>query len=203
MQEQEKPQGLLFVVSGPAGVGKDVTLQALKTLKLDLHFVVTATTRPRRWNEEEGQDYYFVSEERFQEMIESSELLEYAIVHGQHYYGIPKDKVREALRRGQDAIMRIDVQGADTIRRLAPETVFIFLCPNSLAELEHRLRERHTEHPDDVARRLANAPREMAHRSKFDYTVVNADGKLDETVANIAAIIRAERCRTKRRQIVL
>lgn len=203
MAAEGSQQGLLFVVSGPAGAGKDVVLRALRRRNKDIHFVVTATTRPRRRNEVEGRDYYFVSLEAFQQMIARGELLEYAIVHGSHYYGVPKDQVRRVLAEGRDAIMRIDVQGAATIRAIAPETVFIFLRPASLEELEQRLRLRDTENPQELERRLLDAQREMEEAPKFEYTVVNRNGHLDDAVADIAAIIRAEHCRTKRRQIVL
>jgi len=199
----EKPQGLLFVLSGPAGAGKDVCLRRLKRMGLDLHFVVTATTRPRRRNEVDGRDYYFVTEAQFQDMLRRGELLEHALVHGTHYYGVPKEQVRRVLADGRDAIMRIDVQGAATIRSLAPETVFIFLRPASMEELERRLRERHSETTETLARRLADAEMEMAQMPAFDYVVVNSDGHLDDAVADIVAIIRAERCRTKRRHIVI
>ncbi len=199
----EKPQGLLFVLSGPAGAGKDVCLRRLRRMGLDLHFVVTATTRPKRRNEVDGRDYHFVTEAQFQDMLRRGELLEHALVHGTHFYGVPKEQVRRVLGEGRDAIMRIDVQGAATIRSLAPETVFIFLRPASMKELERRLRKRHTESPEALARRLADAEIEMAQMPAFDYVVLNSDGHLDDAVEDIVSIIRAERCRTKRRRIVL
>ena len=203
MDGDDKERGLLFVISGPAGAGKDAALKRLRRQMPDLYFVVTATTRPKRRNEAEGKDYFFVSPEAFQEMIKQGELLEYAIVHSEHYYGVPKTQVRQVLAEGRDAIMRIDVQGAATIRSLAPQTVFVFLRPNTIKDLERRLRNRRTEDPTQLAVRLANAPKEMGEMEKFDYTVTNRDGHLKDAVEDIAAIIRAERCRTKRRQIIL
>jgi len=130
--------GILFVLSGPSGVGKDVALNLMKAQGFSLHFVVTVTSRPPRPGEVDGRDYHFVSPERFQEMIAKGELLEWAVVYGE-YKGIPKNEVRQALASGKDVILRIDVQGAETIRRLCPEAVFIFLAPASLEELEQRL----------------------------------------------------------------
>jgi guanylate kinase len=199
----ETRRGLLFVISGPAAAGKDAALKRLRRQHSDIHFIVTATTRAKRKNEAEGRDYYFVSNEQFQDMIARGELLEHAIVHQKYYYGVPKEQVRQALAQGRDVVMRIDVQGAATIRSIAPETVFIFLQPSSLKELERRLRNRRSESAEDLAIRLANAPKEMAEASKFEYTVINRDGHLKEAVEDIAAIIRAEHCRTRRRQIII
>jgi guanylate kinase len=196
-------RGLLIVVSGPAGVGKDAALKRLRRHMPDLHFIVTATTRPKRRNEVEGHDYFFVSNELFEDMIARGELLEHAIVHNKYHYGVPKDEVRKALAKGHDAIMRIDVQGAATIRAIAPQTVFIFLRPGSMKELERRLLHRKSETAEEMAARLANAPHEMAEMPKFEYTVVNSDGHLKDTVEEIAAIICAEHCRTHSREIIL
>jgi guanylate kinase len=199
-----KPKrGLLIVVSGPAGVGKDAALKRLRRHMPELYFVVTATTRAKRRNEVDGRDYFFVTKDRFQDMIAQGELLEHACVHQRYYYGVPKDQLRTILAEGRDAIMRIDVQGAATIRTIAPQTVFIFLRPGSMKELERRLLHRRSESPEEMAARLANAPKEMAQMPSFEYTVVNRDGHLRDTVEDIAAIIRAEHCRTRSREIIL
>ena len=121
----ERPP-LLIVISGPSGVGKDALIERMKVEGLPFHFVVTATTRPKRPDEVDGVDYIFVTMSEFADMIERQELLEYAIVYGD-YKGIPKQQVREALASGKDVVMRVDVQGAATVRRLAPEAVLIFL----------------------------------------------------------------------------
>lgn len=194
--------GILFVLSGPSGVGKDVALKLMQTQGFSIHFVVTVTSRPPRPGEIDGRDYHFVSVERFQEMIAKGELLEWAVVYGD-YKGIPKEEVRQALASGKDVILRIDVQGAETIRRLCPEAVFIFLAPASLEELEQRLRARLTETPESLARRLERAPQEMAELPKFDYLVINRHGYLEVAVEQIKAIITAERCRIHRRRITL
>jgi guanylate kinase len=174
----------------------------MEELGYPFHFVVTANTRPRRPNEVDGVDYHFVSEQEFAEMLEKGELLEHAIVYGQ-YKGIPKRQVQEALASGRDVIMRLDVQGAATIRDLVPEAVFIFLAASSEEELIRRLKRRKTETPEGLKRRIATAREEMKRLDEFDYVVVNRDNHLDETVKTIAAIITAEKCKVKQRKIEL
>jgi len=197
-----EPTPLLVVVSGPSGVGKDAALKRMEELSYPFHFVVTATTRPRRPDEVDGVDYHFVSQQEFTEMLEKNELLEHAIVYGQHK-GIPKRQVREALESGKDVIMRIDVQGAATIHHLVPEAVFVFLTASSEEELIRRLKKRKTETPEGLKRRIATAREEMKRLDEFDYVVVNRDGSLDDTVKTIAAIITAEKCKVKQRKIEL
>jgi len=197
-----KPQPLLVVISGPSGVGKDSVLQALKQAGLPFHFVVTATTRLRRPEEVHGKDYFFVSKEEFALMIEKDELIEYAIVYND-YKGIPKDQVRRALASGRDVIMRLDVQGAATVRALAPEAVLIFLTTQSEQELVERLKRRKTDSPEDLSLRIATARQELKHLTGFDYVVVNADGCLAETVRTTIAIIEAEHHRVVPRKVSL
>lgn len=196
------PPGLLIVLSGPSGVGKDVALNLMRAQGFSLHFVVTTTSRPPRPGEVEGRDYHFVSRERFQQMIDNDQMLEWAMVYGD-YKGIPKEQIRRALASGQDVILRLDVQGAATVRRLCPEGIFIFLAPPSLEELEQRLRARLTETPESLARRVDIAPKEMAQLANFDYLVINRHGYLEIAVEQIKAIIIAERCRVCRRQVTL
>ena len=192
--QQNEPHPILVVLSGPSGVGKDTTLALMKRRELPFHFVVTATTRPRRPTEVDGVDYDFVSVGEFAEMIDADELLEYAVVYGD-YKGIPKSHVRNALASGKDVILRIDVQGAATIRRLIPEAVTIFLVAESEEELMRRLRERKTETPDGLKMRIATARKEMQHLHDFHYVVVNRDDRQDETVDKVISIIQAEKCR--------
>ncbi len=189
------PRPLLVVLSGPSGVGKDATLTRMKELGYPFHFVVTATTRPRRPGEVDGVDYHFVSMAEFADMIDRDELLEYAIVYGD-YKGIPKRDVRQALASGQDVVMRVDVQGAATIRRLVPQAITIFLIAESEQDLMDRLSQRKTESPEALKMRIATARREMLRLPEFDYVVINRRDRLDETVQQIAAIIQAEKCRT-------
>jgi guanylate kinase len=195
------PQPLLIVVSGPSGVGKDSVLQELKKRSLPMHYVVTATTRPRRENEINGVDYFFVSKSEFARMIEMDELIEYAIVYND-YKGIPK-QVREALDSGQDAIMRVDVQGAATVRKLAPEAVLIFLTTESEEALVKRLKARQTETAGNLSLRIATARQELKRAAEFDYVIVNADGHLAETVDTVSAIIQAEHHRVNPRKVSL
>jgi len=193
---------LLIVISGPAGVGKDSLIQRMKERGCQLHFVVTATDRPPRPGEVHTVDYFFLSTTEFLHMKREGELLEHAIVYGQHK-GIPKKHVREALASGQDVIMRVDVQGAATVRRLAPEAVLIFLTASSEEELERRLRARGGDSPEQLEKRVATAHEEMKRMVEFDYVVVNRDGELDRAVDDVIAIITAEHCRVHPRVVEL
>lgn len=188
------PRPVLVVLSGPSGVGKDATIQAMQLRNTPFYFVVTATTRPRRPNEVDGVDYHFINMGEFAEMIEKGELLEYAIVYGD-YKGIPKKHVRSALASGKDVIMRIDVQGAATIRKLIPSAVTIFLTAESEEELVRRLHERQTEEDDKLKMRVATARQELKRIVEFDYVVVNRDSELDDTVDRVLSIIAAEKSR--------
>jgi guanylate kinase len=195
-------QPLLVVISGPSGVGKDSVLLRMKERGLPFHFVVTATTRPPRPEEKEGVDYIFVGREEFAGLIEKQELLEYAIVYGD-YKGIPKEQVRKALKSGRDVLMRVDVQGAATVRKLSPEAILIFLTTSSEQELVERLERRKTEASEDLKLRIATARQEFKRIAEFDYVVVNRDNELDETVDTIMAIINAEHHRVSPRRVQL
>lgn len=187
-----------MVLSGPSGVGKDSVLERMKERGLPFHFAVTATTRPRRPSEREGVDYQFLSEEEYDRLLAEDGFLEHASVY-QHRYGVPRAPIRQALAEGRDVIMRTDVQGADTIRRLVPEALLIFLAPPSPEELEQRLRARETDSPAALEVRLATARKELARAEEFDYVVVNERDRLDETVERVLAIIAAEKRRPGRR----
>ena len=189
---------LLLVLSGPSGVGKDSVLARLAEKGLVLRRVPTVTTRPRRPNEQDGVDYRFLSDEEFDTLLAGGGLLEHAEVYGLRY-GVPKAPVQEALACGEDVVVRVDVQGAATLKRLLPEAVLVFLAPASLEELEQRLRRRRTEDEAVLRRRLATARREMEDRGIFHYVVVNADGLLEEAADRLAAIIEAEKRRPGRR----
>jgi guanylate kinase len=193
---------LLVVISGPSGVGKDVTIRLMKEQAFPFYFVVTATTRPRRAGEVDGVDYHFVSEAAFKQMIADGELLEHALVYGQ-YKGIPKAGVRTALASGQDVIMRIDVQGAATVRRLVPHAISIFLTAESEAALVERLRRRHTEDEAQLQRRIETARAEVRRAVEFKYRVVNRECSLDATVNAVVAIMQAEKCRTDWQPVTL
>ena len=195
-------QPLLIVISGPAGVGKDSVVQRLKKRGCPFHFVVTATDRDPRPGETHSVDYFFLSTEEFERMIEQDELLEHAVVYDQ-YKGIPKQQVREAMASGKDVVMRVDVQGAATVRRIVPEAVLIFLSPSSEKELRRRLRGRGSDSPAQIKKRLETVRQEMEQLPEFDYVVINSDGELDKAVDDVIAIIQAEHCRTKQRQVQL
>ena len=196
------PQPLLIVISGPSGVGKDTVIQRMKERKLPFHFVVTNTTRPPRPGEVHGVDYFFVSKDEFAELIDKDELLEYAIVYND-YKGIPKDDVRRALASDQDVVLRIDVQGAATIRKLCPEAVLIFLTTQDEEELANRLKKRKSEKQEELALRIATARRELKRINEFDYVVLNREEYLDETVDVIVAILKAEHHRVHTRKVSL
>lgn len=193
---------LLVIISGPSGAGKDTVVKRMKELGYPFHFVITATTRPPRQSEQEGVDYFFLSEKEFLDLIDRDELLEHALVYGEHK-GIPKQQVRQALASGTDVIMRLDVQGAATVRGLVPDAILVFLIPDSEEQLLQRLRARKTESDATLQRRLATMREELTRIPEFDYVVVNRDGQLDSAVEAIVAIMRAERCRTKQREIHL
>ncbi|HUI89380.1 MAG TPA: guanylate kinase [Anaerolineales bacterium] len=200
--ERPHPEPLLIVISGPSGAGKDAVVQRMKERGLPFHFVVTATTRPRRPNEVEGRDYFFVSKEEFARMIEQDELFEYAIVYGD-YKGNSKRQVRDALASGQDVVMRLDVQGAETVRKLVPEALLIFITTDSEEELVSRLKQRKTETDDSLAIRIATARKELQRMQAFDYVIVNHDFLLDHTVDIVRAIIDSEHHRVKQRKVNL
>jgi guanylate kinase len=186
------------VLSGPSGVGKDTVIARMKKSGRSIHFTVTTTTRPQRQDESDGVDYHFVTQEKFKEIVKAGELLEWAKVYG-NFYGVPKRQVKEALEQGHDVLVKADVQGAATIRSAVPQALFIFLAPPSMEELEERLRKRSTESTIDLNRRIATAHEEMKQLGIFDYVVVNDRVKL--AVAQIDAIITAEKCRVRPREI--
>ncbi len=192
------PAPLLIVISGFSGVGKDSVVKRMAELGYPFHFVITATTRPRRPNEIHGKDYYFLSEAEFLDMLARDEFLEHAVVYGDHK-GVPKEQIRQALASGKDVVMRLDVQGAATIRRLVPEALLIFVSTASSEELARRLEARRTETPESLRKRLETVEAEMEYMSIFDYVVINREGRLDEAVARIGAIIAAEKCRVRPR----
>jgi guanylate kinase len=194
---------LLIVISGPSGVGKDTIARELIEHRPDLFcFVVTATTRAPRKGEVHGRDYFFVSNDEFARMIEEDELLEYAVVYND-YRGVPKQQVRDALDSGKDVIMRVDVQGAATIRRIVPNAVFIFLIAESEEAMVKRLHERKSETPEGLKLRVATARRELRRMQEFDYVVVNPDAQQEAAVNTILAIMEATRARVDHKPIVL
>lgn len=194
------PQPLLIVISGPSAVGKDTVVDRMKTRGLPFHFVVTATTRAPRPGEVHGVDYFFYSKEEFAEMIEKDQLIEYAFVYND-YKGIPKSQVEQAIASGKDVVMRVDVQGAATVRSLYPEAVLIFLTTENESEMVTRLEARSSESPDELKLRIATARKELQRVHEFDYVVVNRDTELEKAVDQIEAIIEAEHLRVDHRKV--
>ncbi len=193
---------LLIVISGPSGVGKDATLDKMKKAGLSFHYVVTATTRPKRPGEKDGIDYHFLSEDEFRQRTRKNQFLEWARVYG-NYYGVPKREIEEALKQGQDAIVKVDVQGAATIKKILPDAVFIFLMPPSKEELANRLKQRHSSSSADLDLRLNKAQEEIESLPLFDYALETHKDNLDLTVSQINAIVTAEKCRLKPRVVRL
>ena len=195
---------LLIVLSGLSGAGKDAILTRLKqSVVVDsIEHIRTATTRPKRAKERDNIDYHFISEEAFQEMIKRNELLEWANVYG-NWYGVPRNPVKQALNEGKDTIIKVDVQGAITIKKLLPQAIFIFVTPPSIEDLVLRLKQRGTESPSDLDLRINTAEDELTQLSVFDYIVFNRQNEIERAVSDIEAVITAEKCRVEPREITL
>jgi guanylate kinase len=193
---------LLVVISGQSGVGKDSLIRRMKERGYPIHFVITATDRAPRPGEVHGRDYFFLTTDEFLRMKRDGELLEHAVVYGQHK-GVPRQQVREAMASGKDVIMRVDVQGATTVRRLAPQAVLVFIIASSEQELEQRLRARGYDSPEQLEERLAAAREEIERLHEFDYVIVNRDGELDQAVDDVIAIIQTEHHRVEPRVVKL
>ena len=191
---EKNESGLLIVLSGPSGVGKDAVLKGLEMNWPSLRRCVTITTRPPRNGEQDGVDYTFVSVDEFRRMVEAGDFLQYAQVHG-NMYGTPRRWVEENLREGTDVGPKIDVQGGIAVKKLMPSAIMVFLSPPSLEELERRLRSRLTETENEVTKRLLDARKELQEMNHYDYVVVN--DSLDCAVEHLKAVIIAEHCRIK------
>jgi guanylate kinase len=198
----DEPRPVVMILSGPSGVGKDSALDALEKLGVKFHRVVTATTRPPRPGEVDGVDYHFVSMTRFAEMIENDELIEYAIVYGD-YKGVPKSEIVGPLKDGIDVVMRVDVQGAETMARKLPGAITVFLTTSTEEELIRRLKERKTDSDEQIAIRIAYARKELEMLPQFQYAVVNRHDRLEETARVLWAILTATRARTDYKRVEL
>ncbi len=193
---KEKAKGLLIVVSGPSGAGKDTIVSKVVENMKNIKISISMTSRSPRGNEKDGKDYYFVTKEEFEKSIENGELLEYAIVHNGKYYGTPKAKIDEDLNKGISIVLVIDIQGALKIKEKIPEALFIFIMPPSMEILKKRLIARNTESKDKILERFKTAYTEINEYTKYNYVVVN--DKLDVAVDKVEAIIKAEKCRVDR-----
>ena len=199
---RSRRQPHVYVISGPSGVGKDSVIERLRERSPEIHFAVTATTRQRRPGEIDGIHYYFLDTDTFAIREQQQEFLESANVYGLRY-GVPKWGIREALSRGQDVIVKVDVQGAATMRTLLPTATFIFIAPESLTALMRRLRSRKTDEPEALMRRFNTATLELSAAVDFDYVIFNEDDRLDIALDQIHAIILAQRCRTAQTAVAL
>ena len=201
MAETSSPP-LLVVLSGPSGVGKDAALTELRKLDRPWHFVVTATTRKIRSGETDGKDYIFLDEPTFLDMKYRDEFVEFAQVYG-NWYGVPKSQVIIGLEAGKDVILKIDVQGAATVRKMAPNALFLFMVPGSFEELQERLSQRMTESTPEIELRLKTAENEMNQSNGFDRQVVNSKDNLGQAVADIDAAIAEEKRKVGRSPILI
>ncbi|NCC21845.1 MAG: guanylate kinase [Alphaproteobacteria bacterium] len=191
-----KRRGLMFVLSSPSGAGKTTVTRALLRNNADLEVSVSATTRPRRPGEVQGQDYYFATPQEFDEMVEAGDMLEHAKVFG-HYYGTPRRPVESALKDGKDVVFDIDWQGTQQLAEIAREDlVTVFILPPSRQELERRLRARGRDTDEDIRHRMDKASDEMTHYIEYDYVLVNKD--VEATIENAQKILDAERMKRHR-----
>lgn len=194
LRNRHKPK--LFVITGPSGAGKDTIVKELRERFPELHVAVTATTRERRPGEAEGVDYFFLDVPTFLERLANDEFMESAQVYGKPY-GVPRNQVRQALQREQDVILKVDVQGAATIKERWPEAIVIFVSPATMDQLLDQLRRRKTSDPEDLMRRFGEARAELPRAFEFDYFVFNEIDRYEQATDEIEAIIRAERLRTR------
>lgn len=182
--------GFLLVLSGPSGVGKGTVCERLLEKRDDIQYSISATTRKKRPMEVNGENYYFLSLDDFQDKIKEGEFLEYAKVHG-NYYGTPKSYVTDTVDKGDIVILEIDVQGALQIKENYPEAVFIFLLPPDLKELRNRIEKRCTEDKETIDLRMKNAQKELSFIDKYDYGIINDD--VESAVNKVECIIEAEK----------
>ncbi|KAL5560298.1 hypothetical protein UlMin_036509 [Ulmus minor] len=189
----QNPNPLIIMISRPCGIGKDVMIKELRETREGLHFVVTVTSREIRLGEIHGKDYFFVSKEQFLEMVKNNELLEHALVYGD-YKGIPKQQIRDFMAKGYDIVLRVDIQGAETLRKIFGRTaVFLFVMVESEIKLVERLIGRKTERKEELLVRDATVREEVKQVKIFDYVIVNAEGNLDNVVKLIESIIDADK----------
>lgn len=192
----------IFIISGPSGVGKDSVIEQLRETFPNAKYVVTATTRPMRAGEIDGVHYKFLSREKFEADIAAGGFIENAMVYDNHY-GVPKQPILDGLAEDRDVIIKVDVKGAATLRELIPNTISIFLAPETMDALLQRLRDRKTDDPEVLMKRFRTASIELAQVEYFDYVVFNEDEQLDTAVQSIVDIVNTERLRVHRPEIML
>ena len=185
---------LLAIISGPSGVGKDTVINELRKLERPWYFPITSTTRPLRSGEENGREYHFLTRDDFVRKVARAEFLEHAEVYG-NFYGVPRSEVRDGLKSGKDVILKIDVQGAATIKNIIPGAILIFIVAESRSELISRLSHRQTESSEELQRRISTAEEELSRISEFDYRVINKTGDVQNAVNTIDSILSAEKAK--------
>lgn len=200
IRNQDTPR--IFIISGPSGVGKDSVIEELRNVFPRAQYVVTATTRPRRDGEVDGVHYIFLTKDEFLARLDEKDFLENAVVYENHY-GVPRSPIVDGLAEGRDVIIKVDVKGAATLRRLIPNTISIFLAPESMEALLTRLRDRKTDDPDVLMKRFTTASTELEDVEKFDYVVFNEANQLDRAVKEICDIVNVERLRVSRPKMVV
>jgi len=195
MGDASGPQRLLIVVSAPSGTGKTTLCEAVEAILPDLVHSVSFTTRPPRSDERDGEDYHFVDETTFMQMVKKGEFVEWALVHG-HLYGTHRLALEKHFAEGKDVILDLDTQGAAQLQRIYPRGIFVFIIPPDLKMLEERLRQRGTDSEEEIQRRLEKAREEIKHYREYAYVIVN--DVFEKAVRELSAIIVAERCRSLR-----
>ena len=200
LRHRRRPR--LFIISGPSGVGKDAVIERLRESELDSHFAITATTRSPRPGELDGVHYYFLTEDQFSDWETSGKLLEHAQVY-QYRYGVPREPIASALSRGQDVVIKIDVQGAASLRRTIPGSVGIFLAPESLERLHSRLATRNTDTDEQLQRRSREALKELERAIEFDFVVFNETNGIMRAVDDVRSILLSERSRVNQPEITV
>jgi guanylate kinase len=195
LKEALTPKRFIIVITAPSGAGKTTVIRRLVAADNSLYYSISATTRPRREGETDGRDYFFLTDRDFRQRLDSGQFAEWAEVHG-HLYGTLKSQIEETLAGGRHVVMDVDVQGAESLRRVYPDGVYVYLIPPSMGELRRRLVSRGTEDEESLARRLKNSMDEIRKIPSFDYLVVN--DSLDLACREIGRIIRSEELRVSR-----
>lgn len=193
---KQKQEGNLIIISGTTCAGKGTVIDELMKRNQNLALSVSYTSRKMRDGEKEGVDYYYISKEEFEEKIKNNEFLEYAWVHNSYYYGTPKKEVKDLLKTGKDVILEIEVQGAQQIKEMFPETILIFIMAPSMEIVKERIKARGTENNEQIIKRFESAYKELNEVPKYNYIVVN--DKVENAVQKIKAILISEKCRVDR-----
>lgn len=193
---KEKKQGSLIIISGTTCAGKGAVIDALLQRNQNLSLSISYTSRAMREGETDGKEYYFITKDEFERKIENDEFLEYAYVHNSNYYGTPKAEIKELLDKGQDVILEIEVQGAQKVKEMFPETILIFIMAPSMEEVKRRIKARGKENNEQIIKRFQTAYKEINEIPKYNYVVVNDE--IENAVKKIEAILLSEKCRVDR-----